>query len=367
LNKELLTKKTLLHILPFAFIGGTEKDCYYLIQAGKEYKHEVIVLNATGPMVKQWESEGAKVSSLNILDLPTHQWTKKIAGYIGDKNFAGIFYWSTINLPVIRYALKYQKCKLAVHVGNPSQLGKLSILKHILFHTFFHSRIETCLFACSQHVRNTLIKNNYYKQFESRVSLNPVRLLDENPYKARLLDEKSEIILGMTARLDPIKDHETLIKAFSFLIKEYPNAKLWLFGDGVLKEQLKLLVKDLKIDSNVVFWGNVNDIYRMLQKLDIFVYATTSREGLGNAVSEAMANGLPCVIPNLGMMHEIAGNFEAALFYEPKNSNHFAEQMIYIIENKEARMKLSKNAFNRAKLAFSAERYVNERLQFLLA
>jgi glycosyltransferase involved in cell wall biosynthesis len=356
----------ILHIIPFAYLGGTEKDCLYFIEADKEHQHLVYVLNKDDAMVQQWTDAGAKVQILDILDLSDKDFHSALFKSVNELDVKAILYWSTIKLPLVRYALRDMKCRLAVHVGNPSQLGVFSSLKQIAYHVYYYSDIETCLFPCSEYVRKSLSVNPFYNKFQMRVSINPVRLLVDNPYKPRILKTDSEVIIGMTARLDTIKDHITLIRGFSEVIKTYKNAKLWLLGDGLLRNDLEQLVTKLKVKDNVVFWGRVENVYEMLQKIDIFVYSTTFKEGLGNAVSEAMANGLPCILSDLPMMHEIAGDIENVIFFTSKDYIQLANEIIILINDNELRAQLSLRAFKRANSTFSAKRYVDYRLQFLI-
>jgi glycosyltransferase involved in cell wall biosynthesis len=357
----------LLHIIPFASLGGTEKDCLNFISESnkKNIKNTIWILGSEGPMIKQWQACGAEILILNILHLNQKKILKQLNNLSRERLFDGILYWSTIKLPIIRYGLKNQRCRMAVHVGNPSNFMPHVIIKQMLEDVYYQSSIPTCLFACSEYVQQTLIIHPYYRHFKSIVQYNPVPLLETNPHQPRTLSKESEIIIGMTARLDPIKDHKTLLLAFKNLLQEYPRAKLWLLGDGLLKNKLIALAEQLSIINNVSFLGNVEEVYEKLQLMDIFVYSTTLKEGLGNSVSEAMANGLPCIVSDLPMMNEIAGEKDNLIFFKPNNSNDLLIKLKMLINSKELREKLSNNAFNRAINTFNAAQYFEKRMQYL--
>ncbi len=362
-----MNKSKLLHIIPFAYFGGTEKDCYYFMEGCKSLDHRDWELDKEGPMVKEWESVASEIKVLNILDFSNKIILQKLSNELKTETFEGILYWSTIKLPLIRYALRECGCRLAVHVGNPASFKIPVMIKQIFEHIYYPSSIETFLFACSKYVAQTLKIHPYYRYFSHFVSYNPVRLLEENPYRLRKqYSREDKIIIGMTARLDPIKDHQTLLYGFREVLKSYPNAELWLMGDGVLRNTLEKLTEQLYIKGKVIFWGNVEDVYDKLKLLDIFVYSTTPREGLGNAVSEAMACGLPCIISDLPMMREIDGNAQASIFFTPGNVRDLINKIMQLLRDDELRLKLSKNAFHRAKEAFNVENYVKTRLKFLL-
>ncbi|MFQ3578650.1 MAG: glycosyltransferase [Bacteroidales bacterium] len=351
-----------LHIIPNAYLGGTEKDCLYIIEASSTISHTVLVLGEEGPMTLQWTNAGATVKHLHCLHLPNKQFIANIENNL-DKQYNALLYWSTTKLPLVRYAVRKQKCRLAVHAGNPLAFSILTTLKFLYAHFLYFSTIETAIFSCSNYVRESHSNNLYFKRFKHFTSLNPVQLLEVNPYKAKDLSPSDTIILGMTARLDPIKDHETVIKAFADVQKQYPYAELWLMGDGVLRKKLESLCNELNIRDKIKFHGNVPNVYDYLQKLDIFMYATTPAEGLGNVVSEAMANGLPCVVSDLPMMRELAGSSDNVVLVNTRED--FFTSILKLIKNSELRKTISQNAFNHAIKNFSKKRYFEDRIKYL--
>jgi len=355
-----------LHLTPFALSGGTEKDCYYIIQELSDARHHVIVFDKKGPMSRKWQEAGAKVDHLAILEKPLVLY-KRLRQFSNNGPYTGIFYWSTIHLPLILAAFANKSCKMAVHIGNPVYTSVKTRFKNQLLQVVFPKTIPCRLFPCAQYVAETLSSDPFLSNCSFKVSLNPVKLMPENPYQAREITPNDVVNLGMVARLDPIKDQETAIRAFAKFLKYFPQAKFHLIGDGIKKSQLKSVVKTLGITDSVVFHGNVDNVYDYLQSLDVFVYATTSREGLGNAVSEAMANGLPCAISDLPMLRELAKSQENALFVSPHNPDAMAKAVISLVEDREKRRRLSDNAYKRSLLAFSVDRYVKDRMDYLLS
>lgn len=359
-------KNNILHLIPFALLGGTEKDCLHIIEAGKAYQHHVLVLGTDGPMVKQWQQSGATVNVLNILHLKNRIFIKELLHQIQTLEVpSGVMYWSTIKLPIVRYALRFLPCKLAVHVGNPASFSFITRIKFQAAHLLYPSNIPTALFCCSNYVKNSYQKDPYFSKFEQKVSLNPVPLLPNNPHKPKPLTTDSDVRIGMTARLDRIKDHETLIRGFSHLVKTFPYAQLWLMGDGEMRNQLEALCQALGIDKQVIFHGRVTDVYAYLQQLDLFVYSTTPAEGLGNVVTEAMANGLPCLLSDLPMMREIDVNQNAARFFEAGNDKMLAHETEQLILSMEERQTLSDCAFENVSQHFSAQEYWKKRKDYL--
>lgn len=113
--------------------------------------------------------------------------------------------------------------------------------------------------------------------------------------------------LGMVARLEGAKDHETLIRSFAQFLNLAPkaNARLRLIGDGPLRKNLENLVKSLGISDNVDFLGTRLDVPEQLAQLDTFVFSTTQKEGFGNVLIEAMAAGIPIIANDVPSSREV--------------------------------------------------------------
>ncbi len=91
------------------------------------------------------------------------------------------------------------------------------------------------------------------------------------------------------------KNHEFLIAVFKELLQINSNQKLFLVGEGELKNQIQELVAKLGIEQKVVFLGSRNDVNELLQGMDVFLFPSLF-EGLPVSFVEAQASGIHCVI-----------------------------------------------------------------------
>lgn len=104
-------------------------------------------------------------------------------------------------------------------------------------------------------------------------------------------------------RLVPIKGMERLIKAWAVVVKSKPDARLALVGDGEERRDLERLASRLNIIPNVEFIGWADPLPE-LAKAKTFALLSYN-EGMGRAVVEAMAAGLPCVVSNVCGLKEL--------------------------------------------------------------
>ena len=82
---------------------------------------------------------------------------------------------------------------------------------------------------------------------------------------------------------------------FKAFLSKCPNSRLLLVGDGVLMDEISKEIEKINIGKSVIMTGVRTDIPRLLSAMDIFIFPS-KWEGLGLAVIEAQASGLPCLL-----------------------------------------------------------------------
>ncbi len=109
------------------------------------------------------------------------------------------------------------------------------------------------------------------------------------------------IVVGLVARITPVKDHPTFLRAAALLAAERPNVWFVCVGGGTeaYTAELRRLGDSLGISDRLVWTGEMGNTAAAHNAFDIATLTSTS-EGFPNAVGEAMACGVPCVVTDVG-------------------------------------------------------------------
>lgn len=107
----------------------------------------------------------------------------------------------------------------------------------------------------------------------------------------------NDFLIGHVGRMTKQKNHKFLIDIFIEFLKKNNNAKLLLIGDGELKNDISIYIKDKHIENYVYFLGIRSDTNELYQAMDCFVFPSLY-EGMPNTVIEAQTSGLKCIISN---------------------------------------------------------------------
>ena len=159
------------------------------------------------------------------------------------------------------------------------------------------------------------------------------------------------------------KDPEILIRAMDFVAKKNPNWVLEMAGTGPLLNPMKALVKELNLDSNVVFLGNVNQVATLYQSAKILVLPSVV-EGFPNTLIEAMSFGLPCICFNDIPYEDIITPQMDGYVVSERSAKLLANAINEIIGDDALRETIGKNAQVSVK-RFSKEKIAQKLLEFM--
>jgi glycosyltransferase involved in cell wall biosynthesis len=145
------------------------------------------------------------------------------------------------------------------------------------------------------------------------------------------------VVIGMAARAHPVKDHRTFLAAMSLLTERHPTARFVLCGDGVVRGAepfAGVLAADPRLSERAILLGRRDDVPAVLSALDVAVMSSEAGESFPNAVGEAMACGVPCVVTDVGDARTLVG--DTGLVVPPRNPPALAAACTALIESRAA-------------------------------
>lgn len=163
---------------------------------------------------------------------------------------------------------------------------------------------------------------------------NPVSVECEATYQ----DTKKIVTVG---RLEPQKNQELLIKAFSSIKKRYPDYKLYIYGKGSLLEQLKYIASERGVADSVFFPGESPNVHEMIRDAEMFVLSS-DYEGLSNALLEALSMGIPCITTNCAGSEECITSGKSGIVVPVGDELKLEKAMASFISDKKYRLACGK-------------------------
>jgi glycosyltransferase involved in cell wall biosynthesis len=163
------------------------------------------------------------------------------------------------------------------------------------------------------------------------------------------------------------KNFKLLIEAYSIFVKKFPDYNLIIYGEGILKEELKSQVEKLSLAHKVSFPGYVRELGDHIQDAAMFVLPS-NYEGMPNALMEAMALGIPSISTDcpVGGPRFLITHNENGLLLPVDNLKELVYNMEKISLNKDLAEKISKNSvkvsetLNPNKIYKQWENYIKE-------
>jgi glycosyltransferase involved in cell wall biosynthesis len=161
------------------------------------------------------------------------------------------------------------------------------------------------------------------------------------------------ITIGTVCRLVPEKGVADLLHSAKDILLRHRNVRFLIAGDGPARREFEELAHKLGISSHVTFSGFCKDMPSTYAAMDIFVLPSWN-EGMPMSVIEAMAAGKPVVATFVGSLPQIITN-ETGFLIAPGDRQTLAKVLAVLIENRELRQSMGREAVIRARKSFSVQ------------
>jgi len=296
-----MSKRIGLYLTSFSG-GGAEREMIYLANefANRGFGVDLFIHRNNGPLKSLVDNNVNQI----IIDKNYLHDIFILAKYM--RKSKPLFILSTLHIPnwtlsfakLISFTTTRISWRVVISLSDSikDSNSKISKLYSILY-PLFEKNVDKIV-CVSSGVAKDLVDNFLMNQNKIEVMYNPaynsnIHELANQDFKHQWFnsDYKTVVALG---RLATQKDFITLIKSFELVRETITNARLVIFGDGALKNDLEALIKKLSLENTVELFGFELNPYKYLAKADLFVLSSKF-EGFGNVIVEALALNIPVV------------------------------------------------------------------------
>jgi glycosyltransferase involved in cell wall biosynthesis/peptidoglycan/xylan/chitin deacetylase (PgdA/CDA1 family) len=176
--------------------------------------------------------------------------------------------------------------------------------------------------------------------------------------RAKSDPHRNHPIVGTIMRLSPQKDVPTFLRMASLVIREIPQARFIVVGDGEKRKEAQALADRLGLDTHVRFLGYRKDAQDILRTFDIFALSSLW-EGLPIVVLEAMAAEKPVVATAVDGVREVVEHGKTGLLVDPHRADLLANGVIELLKNPDRARTMGQRGRERLEKFFSIKRVVN--------
>jgi L-malate glycosyltransferase len=169
-------------------------------------------------------------------------------------------------------------------------------------------------------------------------------------------------IVGNIGALVPHKGQRHLVDAAALVVRDVPDARFIVLGEGELRPALEHQVKSLHLEKHVALPGFRADAVALLKTFDVFVMSSET-EGLGTSILDAMACGRPVVGTRTGGIPEVIEDGVTGLLVEPTNPRALAQAITDLLRDPALRARMGAAGLACVRERFTVDRMVEGTLR----
>ena len=169
-------------------------------------------------------------------------------------------------------------------------------------------------------------------------------------------------VLANVGALVPHKGQKYLIDAMPAVLREIPDARLVIFGEGELRAPLERQLKDLHLEKHVLIAGFREDVLQLVKSADLFVMSSVT-EGLGSTVLEAMAMRHAVVGTRAGGIPEAVVDGRTGLLVPTADSRALARAIVRLLKDRALRQRMGEAGHARVVEHFGVSRLIDGTLK----
>ena len=223
-----------------------------------------------------------------------------------------------------------------------------------------------CFICASEAIRQILLSNGVEAArtvtVHEGIDLGRVAAATPAPLHEELWLPHGAPIVGNVAALVGHKGQKHLVDAAALVVRQVPDARFVIAGEGELRSALEHQIKHLGLEKHVYLVGFRPDILSLHKAFDIFVMSSVT-EGLGTSILDAMASGRPVVATTAGGIPEVVEDGNTGILVPPRDHQAMADAIVTLLKDEALRKTMGDAGLSLAHARFSAERMVQDTLR----
>lgn len=358
-----MTGLRVLHVITRLVVGGAQENTLATVAGLKARGHRVVL--ATGPSNGSEGSLIERARRLGIAPVLVPQLVREVSPARDAAAFARLYRLIRDG----RFDIVHTHTSKAGVLGRlAARMAEVPIVVHTphghIFHGYFGplttkafvaieracARATDAMVAISERCRADHLERaiGVPERFVTIPSGIPARPSGDRASARRVLGApEGELVVGCIGRLAPVKGQDVLLAAFARVAHQRPAARLVLIGDGPSRRELEAQARRLGVADAVRFLGVREDAGSLLPGFDLYVQPSLN-EGMGRALAQAMAAGLPVVATDAPGPAELLGEDAAGVLVPTGDEEALATALAALLDDRRRRVLLGERARRRA-------------------
>ena len=346
-----LERIRLLHLLKSLNIGGVEKSTITYSNILANNLNSVGIFSPKGRFIKE-----------NII-------SEKVQLFNNVKGNIGLNKYFLTNLFYLINVLKQQKINIIFYHFR-IYLPFILIIK-ILFpktkvvyiaHSFFNDLLNYLVHADKYIAISKIAESDLNKFGKSNISLIHHGINIQNNVAPKNSAVKR---IGYIGRFEKNKGIDILLKAFKELVAENKKIILDLIGEGNEEKYIHSFLEKNNLQNNIVLKSPIIEEDDLFRGIDLLVFPSTSIEGFGLVIPEAMNFGIPVIASDLIKQNSLIDDFKTGIYFKNGDSAELATKLRLLIEDENLRQSISAKAKEMIKLNYNLDDAISGYLKFL--
>jgi len=372
MKKEINMK--VLHLIGGGDVGGAKVHVLSLVKELSKYIDVKIVSFRPGMFADDARAMGIDIEVVKtgnifldikrVVDMVKKGGYQIIHSHGAKANMISLILKSFVNVPTVTtvhsdYKLDYMHSTVKrLTFGSINSIA----LRHLDYYIGVSSNFKQMLIDRNFNPDNIFI---LYNGMDFNKPLKDYSKLEfSEKYNLNLRDD--DIVVGLAARLYPVKGIDTLIKAAKIVLEHNPRVKFVIGGDGEDRKSLERKAASLGISDSVFFLGWLNDPYELMSNVDISVLTSIS-ESFPYSVLEGARFRKATISSNVGGIPDLIDHGKSGYLFNPGDYRKLAEYILELAADKGKREAMGENIFQKASSRFSLENMCKTQLDIYRA